>query len=125
LGWTTMATKAMLWPTPNRVSTQKPMAVKFSLSTFGRALPKASYRPPSWTLQTEHAVPISSKGIDSDDIATPPLGPEVSGEAKGYITFDVPRRTTLELFGSQDTTSKNPIPQWTLGEIPTAQPYPK
>jgi hypothetical protein len=80
----------------------------------------------SFLLETENAVPIAEQALGETGVATPPLGPEVSADAKGYITFEIPRRTkatVLDLYASQDTTG-SPIAKWSLGELAPPAPCP-
>lgn len=78
-----------------------------------------------WWLETENAIPIPAKTLTDGDIAKPPLGPEVSGHAKGFITFEIPAHTQptiLDLYATANTSTK-PVAQWSLGELPAAVPY--
>lgn len=74
----------------------------------------------SFWLETENAIPIAEQSLSgTTGVATPPLGPEASANAKGYITFEVPRKTKatiLDLYASQDTTA-SAIAKWSLGEL--------
>lgn len=80
----------------------------------------------NWSVDTENAVPVPQESLNEAGIATPPLGPEVSDNAKGYITFKVPRRTKptvlnlLNNYGPQG----NKLARWSIGDLPSAQSCP-
>lgn len=85
----------------------------------------------SWEIQTENAVPVQNQPISEKGIGTPPLGPKVTDFAKGFVTFEVPRKskpTQLQLLesapGAVGGDSGQPLAQWSIGELPKPQPYP-
>ena len=88
----------------------------------------------SWSIETENAIPVTQQGIPEvtkegipeADIAQPPLGPKVSGNAKGYIRFNLPQQTiptVLDLLSTHDPSSK-PLARWSIGNLPSATPLP-